>query len=189
MMKLNTSFTVWWKYREYTKHTRLHIKYSSVTANMMMKLNTSFTVRWKYREYTKHTRIHIKYSSITAHMMMKLNTSFTVWRKYREYTKHTRLHIKYSSVTAHMMMKLNTSFTVSWKSTNQDNISVQCRCIPTFTPLLYSKTEVCRGILIFLQNIECGYSLEPPQRSINVLRNNTKIYRKTCPCNVHLYPP
>ena len=34
-----------------------------------------------------------------------------------------------------------------------------------YTPLLYSKTGVCRGIPIFLfllQNKDCGYSLEPP---------------------------
>ena len=39
--------------------------------------------------------------------------------------------------------------------------------IPPLTPLLYSKTGVCRGIpifLILLQNIDCGYSLEPPRR-------------------------
>ena len=35
------------------------------------------------------------------------------------------------------------------------------------TPLVYSKNGVCRGIPIFLfllQNIDCGYSLEPPRR-------------------------
>ena len=36
------------------------------------------------------------------------------------------------------------------------------------TPLLYSKTGVYRGIHVFLillkNNIECGYSLEPPRR-------------------------
>ena len=34
------------------------------------------------------------------------------------------------------------------------------------TPLLYSKTGVYRGFIIFLfllQNTDCGYSLEPPQ--------------------------
>ena len=33
-----------------------------------------------------------------------------------------------------------------------------------YTPLLYSKAGVCRGIpffLTFAQNIDCGYSLEP----------------------------
>ena len=40
--------------------------------------------------------------------------------------------------------------------------------IPTFTPLLYSKTGVCRGIPIFLifffaQNLDCLHSLEPPR--------------------------
>ena len=37
------------------------------------------------------------------------------------------------------------------------------RCIPSYTPLLYRKTEVCRGIpifLIFTPKIDCGYSLE-----------------------------
>ena len=41
------------------------------------------------------------------------------------------------------------------------------KCVPPQTPLLYSKTGVCRGIpifLIFAPNIDCGYSLEPPQR-------------------------
>ena len=39
--------------------------------------------------------------------------------------------------------------------------------IPNYTPLLYSKTGICRGIpifLILLQNIYCGCSLEPPRR-------------------------
>ena len=86
------------------------------------------------------------------------------------------------------MMKLNISFTVSWRSIHQDNISVQC--IPPYTPFLYSKTRVCRGILILLQNIECGYSLEPPQRSINVLGNNTKNIQEnmSVPC-IHPYTP
>ena len=36
---------------------------------------------------------------------------------------------------------------------------------PPYTPLLYSKTGVYRGkyfFLLLLQNIDCGYSLEPP---------------------------
>ena len=48
---------------------------------------------------------------------------------------------------------------------HQENMSV--KWIPPHTPLLYSKTGVCRGIPIFLfllQNIDCGYSLEPPRR-------------------------
>ena len=49
-----------------------------------------------------------------------------------------------------------------------DNMSV---CfIPPYTPLLYGKTGVYRGIftgvyiifLFLLLNIDCGYSLEPP---------------------------
>ena len=34
------------------------------------------------------------------------------------------------------------------------------QCIPPYTPLLYSKTGVCRGIIIFLifgPNINCGH--------------------------------
>ena len=50
--------------------------------------------------------------------------------------------------------------------TYQDNISVYY--IPPYTPLIYSKTGICRGIPIFflflLQSIDCGYSLEPPRR-------------------------
>ena len=41
------------------------------------------------------------------------------------------------------------------------------KSIPPHTPLLFIKTGVCRGIpifLILLQNKDCGYSLEPPQR-------------------------
>ena len=41
------------------------------------------------------------------------------------------------------------------------------KCVPPQTPLLYSKTGVCRGIpifLILLQNIDYGYSLEPPEK-------------------------
>ena len=50
--------------------------------------------------------------------------------------------------------------------THRENMSIQY--IPPYTPLLYSKTGVCRGIPIFLkfliQNIDSGYSLEPPRR-------------------------
>ena len=41
------------------------------------------------------------------------------------------------------------------------------KCIHTQTPLLYIKTGVCKGLQFFLfsiQNIGCGYSLEPPRR-------------------------
>ena len=45
------------------------------------------------------------------------------------------------------------------------------KCLPPQTPLLYSKTGIYRGTPIFfffflflLKNIDCGYSLEPPQR-------------------------
>ena len=45
-----------------------------------------------------------------------------------------------------------------------------CNEDPPYTPLLYSKTGVYRGIhyfLILLQNIDCGYSLELPHGSSN----------------------
>ena len=48
---------------------------------------------------------------------------------------------------------------------HQENMSV--KCVPPQTPLLYRKTGVRRGIpifLILLQNIDFGYSLEPPRR-------------------------
>ena len=61
----------------------------------------------------------------------------------------------------------------------QDNMSV---CfIPPYTPLLYSKTGVYRGIhffLFLLQNIDCGYSLEQRVPSINVLSKNKKNIKK-----------
>ena len=47
---------------------------------------------------------------------------------------------------------------------HHDNMSMTCRS--PYTPLLYSETWVYRGIhyfLIFALNIDCGYSLEPPQ--------------------------
>ena len=40
----------------------------------------------------------------------------------------------------------------------QENMSV--KCIPPWTPLLYSKTGVYLFFLFLLQNIDCGYSLE-----------------------------
>ena len=68
------------------------------------------------------------------------------------------------------------------KNRHQDNMSV---CfIPHYTPLLYSKTGVYRGIyyfLILLYNIYCGYSLEPPQSSVPrlyILSKNMKIVKK-----------
>ena len=49
---------------------------------------------------------------------------------------------------------------------HQENMSV--KCIPPYTPLLYRKTGVRRGIpnflFFFIQNIHCGYSLEPPRQ-------------------------
>ena len=47
-----------------------------------------------------------------------------------------------------------------------------------YTPRLYSKTEVCSGIPIFLfllQNIYCGNSLEPPRRVLSKNKKNIKI--------------
>ena len=46
----------------------------------------------------------------------------------------------------------------------RDQGSTQCL---NLNLILYTKTGVCRGIPIFLilfQNIDCGYSLEPPRR-------------------------
>ena len=57
--------------------------------------------------------------------------------------------------------------------------------IPHRTPLLYRKTQVCKGIpfLFLLQNIDCGYSLEqPPQGGSNVYPKSmfwAKINKKT----------
>ena len=50
---------------------------------------------------------------------------------------------------------------------HQKNMSV--KCIPPLTPLLYThgETGVYKGIHFFLfliQDIDCGYSLEPPRR-------------------------
>ena len=48
---------------------------------------------------------------------------------------------------------------------HRENMSV--KCIPPKTPLLYNENGVYRGKLFFLlfllQNIDCGYTLEPPQ--------------------------
>ena len=59
---------------------------------------------------------------------------------------------------------------------HQDNMSV--KCIPPYTPLLFSKTGVFRGITIFsyfFLNIDCGYSLEQPLiPTIYVLSKNKK---------------
>ena len=73
-----------------------------------------------------------------------------------------------------------TFFTNICISNHHENMSM--KCIPPETPLLYRKTGVCRGqpifFLILPQNIDCGYSLEPPRRdcvpTINVLSNNVK---------------
>ena len=54
------------------------------------------------------------------------------------------------------------------------------KCIPPWIPLVYRKTGVCRSIPIFffilLQNIDCGYSLEPFKHvpRIYVLSKNKK---------------
>ena len=58
-----------------------------------------------------------------------------------------------------------------WLKSCYSCITKTCPCnVYTCTPLnhtLQCKTGVCRGIpifLILLQNIDCGYSLEPPRR-------------------------
>ena len=54
------------------------------------------------------------------------------------------------------------------------------KCIPPYTPLLYSKTGFAEVNLIFLfliQNIDCGYSLEPCA-TIHVLSKNKKNIKK-----------
>ena len=61
-------------------------------------------------------------------------------------------------------------------SAHKDNVSM--KCFPPHTPLLYSKNGVYRGIhiLLFLvKNIDCGYSLKPPDKpTINLLSKNLK---------------
>ena len=42
---------------------------------------------------------------------------------------------------------------------HQENMSMKC------IPLLYRKTGVYLFFLFLLQNIDCGYSLEPPHQS------------------------
>ena len=77
---------------------------------------------------------------------------------------------KHSSSNSHIMIDIPVNnFSVMlvhmYQQYHQENMSVYC--IPPYTPLLYSKTGVRRGIPIFLfllQNIDCGYSLEPPRR-------------------------
>ena len=39
------------------------------------------------------------------------------------------------------------------------------KCIAPHSPLSYSKTGVSCGIHILVKQIDCGYSLEPPQRT------------------------
>ena len=39
------------------------------------------------------------------------------------------------------------------------------KCIPPHTPLLYSKPGVYLFFLFSMQKIDCGYSLEQPQRA------------------------
>ena len=59
---------------------------------------------------------------------------------------------------------------------HQDNMSM--KYIPLYTPLLYSKTGGAI-LLIFDQNIDCGYSLEPPHRGSKVYpphRGGSNVY-------------
>ena len=80
----------------------------------------------------------------------------------------------------------------------QENMSV--KCVPPQTPLLYSKTGVCRGMpffLFLLQNRDCGYSLEPKifnfynLRKICILHGRVfvilSIYYETCQ-HFHIVP-
>ena len=78
-------------------------------------------------------------------------------------------------------------------------------CIPPYTPLLYRKNGVCRGILIFLNFApkhrlwvlaSCGYLLELPRRGSsnsnvfsqsNVLINKKNIKKKNSIENFHFY--
>ena len=68
----------------------------------------------------------------------------------------TRKNIKY---------QLNLTAVVANFEEYQGNMSV--KCIPPFSPLLYSENGVYRGIPIFflflVQNIDYRYTLEPPR--------------------------
>ena len=51
------------------------------------------------------------------------------------------------------------------------------KCIAPETPLLISQTGVWRGKQFFgflIQNIDCGYTLEPHRLYLNVLSRNVK---------------
>ena len=62
--------------------------------------------------------------------------------------------------------KHNFCIPVRFEPWHQEKMSIQY--IPPYTPLLYSKTGVYRSIPILLQNIDCGYSLEPPAEKVSV---------------------
>ena len=49
---------------------------------------------------------------------------------------------------------------------------VSVKCIPPHTPLLYSKTGVYLFFLFSMQKIDCGYSLEQPQRAALACTDN-----------------
>ena len=77
-------------------------------------------------------------------------------------------------------MNENTFLLLYWFFIHQENMSV--KCIPPYTPLLYSKTGVCRGtepffFLFLLQNIDCGYSLEPPHSNVCKNKKNIKKFQ------------
>ena len=74
----------------------------------------------------------------------------------------TQVYTKRLSLMCNLRGLLHVTSTI-----HQENISVTCIPPPHRTQHLCSKTGVCRGIPIFLfllQNIDCGYSLEPPRR-------------------------
>ena len=64
-------------------------------------------------------------------------------------------------------------------------LTCPCNVYP-YTPLLYSKTGVYRGLqyfLIFAQNIDCGDTLEPPQIS-SFSSENFRFYSREKTLNI-----
>ena len=79
------------------------------------------------------------------------------------------------------------NYSVAYEETQSNQVSdfrdFVCSLVPKaifFDFYLYSKNAVNRGIHYFLisaQNIDCGYSLEPPCPTLYVLGRNMKIIR------------
>ena len=80
---------------------------------------------------------------------------YTLYKYFVHYNKEYK-DLKLGNASKFLDINMDATYIMKTSPCNED---------PPYTPLLYNKTGVYRGIhffLIFALNIDCGYSLETP---------------------------